>query len=277
MKYILSLLICLLIFGCSPRAFIKKLTPPEDDKLARELISNLRKNNLDFVISNFDEGKLGENPKEILSKLHEYIDKQEPKNIELIGCNIFSSSNKRRSNLTYQIEFPDSWYTANIVIDTVGDSKKAFGFHIYKIPDSLERLNSFSFKNKRIKNYLILLFTLLVPLFIIISLVLCIKSKIKKKWLWILFILFGIGKLGINWTTGQILFNPLSINIQLLGSACFKAGMYAPWIISTSFPLGAIIFLIKRKKLLIQKKENKEETSNNEAALNSDTAIAESE
>lgn len=264
MKYILSLVICLCIFGCSPQYFIRKITPPEDDKFARELISNLQKKNLDFIISNFDKSKLGEHPKEVLSKLYEYIDKQKPKNIELIGCNIFSSSSKRRSNLTYQIEFPDSWYTANIVIDTVGDSKKACGFHFNKIPDSLERLNSFGFKNKGIKNYIILLLTLLVPLLIIASLILCVKSTIKKKWLWIIFILCGIGKLGINWTTGQILFNPLSINIQLCGSACFKPGIYAPWVISTSFPLGAIIFLFKRKKILIQKTANTDKSSNKE-------------
>ena len=266
MKYILSLLVCLFIFGCSPQSFINKITPPEDDKLARELILNLRKNNLDFIVSNFDKSKLGKNPKVILSKLHGYIDKQEPKNIKLIGCNIFSSSNKRTSNLTYQIEFPNSWYTANIVIYTIGNSKKAIGFHINKIPDSLEKLNAFDFKNKGIKNYIILILAILVPLFIIVALVLCVKSKIKRKWLWIIFIFVGLGKIGINWTTGQILFQPISIQIQLFGSAFFRAGPYSPWVISTSLPLGAIIFLIKRKKLLIEK-ENKNEASNKVAPL----------
>lgn len=260
MKYILMLLICLFVFGCNPnkmtQAFLEKITPPEDDKLAREIITNLQKNNLDFIISNFNKKVLGNNPQKSISQIYNYIDHQEPKSIKLIGSHIYSSSNKHRSILTYQIEFPESWYIANIVIDTIGTSKKVFRFQINKTSGSLEQINAFNFHNKGIKNYIILLLSVFVTLFIIFSLIICIKNKIKQKWLWIIFISVGIGQLGINWTTGQILFNPLSFNIQLLGSACFKGGMYAPWIISTSFPLGAIIFLVKRKKLLIQETEN---------------------
>ena len=97
------LLICLCISGCSYQSLLKKITPPEDDKLARELISNFRKNNLDFILLNCDKSKLGKNPKKTLSKLYKHFDKNEPKNIKLIGCNVFNYSNKRISNLTYQI------------------------------------------------------------------------------------------------------------------------------------------------------------------------------
>jgi len=132
MRHILSIFICLFIFGCNPnkisQAFLEKITPASDNKLAREMISNLQKENLDFIILNFNKKALGNNPKENLSKLYEYFDHQEPKNIEIIGAHIFSSSTKHRSNLTYQIEFPNSWYAANIIIDTVGNSKKVLRF-----------------------------------------------------------------------------------------------------------------------------------------------------
>ncbi len=85
---------------------------------------------------------------------------------------------------------------------------------------------------------------------ILASLILRIRTKIgKRKWLWIVFIPFGFGRLSFNWTTGRVLFNPLSVHFQLLGAAAVKHGLYAPWIISISVPLGAIVFLIRRKRL----------------------------
>ena len=49
-------------------------------------------------------------------------------------------------------------------------------------------------------------------------------------------------------TTGQILFNPLELNFQLGGVGLLAQGLYAPWVLSVSFPLGALIFLFHRFK-----------------------------
>ena len=74
--------------------------------------------------------------------------------------------------------------------------------------------------------------------------VLCIRTRnVKRKWLWILFILVGFGAVQANWTTGEIGFKLL--NIQLF-SAGAVAQSYSPWIITAALPLGAIIFLFKR-------------------------------
>jgi LytS/YehU family sensor histidine kinase len=66
------------------------------------------------------------------------------------------------------------------------------------------------------------------------------------KWPWALFILFGIGSFAINWTTGEMQLSVLTL--RLLGASVTGA-VYGPWILSVSFPLGALAFLLSRKAL----------------------------
>jgi hypothetical protein len=70
----------------------------------------------------------------------------------------------------------------------------------------------------------------------------------KKKWLWLIFIVVGIGKLFVNWTTGQVFFTPLAIQLPPAGA---NAQLYGPWLVYVSIPLGAIIFLIMRKRFVV--------------------------
>jgi hypothetical protein len=95
---------------------------------------------------------------------------------------------------------------------------------------------------------LFLLLTIVVPLFCIVSATVCLRSKVRRKWLWIMFILFGFVSFQLNWTTGQIVLEPLSL--QFLGSSIVRAGVYGPWMISFSLPLGGFLVLLLRKKLL---------------------------
>ena len=71
----------------------------------------------------------------------------------------------------------------------------------------------------------------------------------RLKFLWFLFIIVGVGKLTMNWTTGQLTTHPLAF--QLLGASYFRPGLYGPWLFSASWPLGAVIFYFRRKRLQI--------------------------
>ena len=68
--------------------------------------------------------------------------------------------------------------------------------------------------------------------------------------LWIIFILFGLGPLSLNWTTDQIGFSLLSF--LLFSGSAMASSIYSPWIISVSLPVGAVLFWIFRNKLRLQ-------------------------
>ncbi|GGF06876.1 hypothetical protein GCM10011611_10460 [Aliidongia dinghuensis] len=90
--------------------------------------------------------------------------------------------------------------------------------------------------------------TALVPLFIVITAIICTLTTMRRrKWLWLLFILFGIGQLSLNWTNGSLYVTPTFV--QLLGAGWSQSGLYGPIMLHFSVPLGAIIFVVLRRRL----------------------------
>jgi hypothetical protein len=69
-----------------------------------------------------------------------------------------------------------------------------------------------------------------------------------SEWLWMIFILIGIGRFPVNWTTGQWTFSPFYF--LLFGAGSF-AQPYSAWLVSVAVPLGAILFLFRRKRLAV--------------------------
>ncbi|HEY2345365.1 MAG TPA: hypothetical protein VGH80_05700 [Xanthomonadaceae bacterium] len=100
---------------------------------------------------------------------------------------------------------------------------------------------------KSLVQYLVLTCAILAVLLTFYALLACVRTKLSgRKWPWILFILVGFGQVAVDWTTG-------AGNIQVLWIQLFSAGavaqLHGPWIISASVPVGAIVFLLRRKKL----------------------------
>jgi hypothetical protein len=109
---------------------------------------------------------------------------------------------------------------------------------------SLAEIHSFSFAKREFAHYLFIAFAILVPLFIITTLAFAIRTRLSRKWLWIVAILFGFVKFTINWTTGQLGFQ--MIGFQLLGAGLSRQGLVGPWTLSFTIPVMAIYFWIKR-------------------------------
>lgn len=240
--------------GCSPadvmRGALKRIAPDDDEALAMQCLTELSARDFDAVKSRLDRSLVSDSVESELTAMANALTNEEPVSIELVGCNIFHSSGNRRSTLTYQFQFAKTWALATVVIDTEDAIKRVVGFHVNQTSRSLEEMNAFTLSGKSLRHYVILAFAIAIPLLITVALVRCIRTLgLKRKWLWIVFILCGLGSLGLNWTTGEILFNPLSISVHFFGVSAVKLGLYASWIITVSLPLGAIIFLLRRKKL----------------------------
>jgi hypothetical protein len=60
------------------------------------------------------------------------------------------------------------------------------------------------------------------------------------------FILVGVGRLTVNWTTGQLYVMPFAVHLLSGGASTFG---YAPWMIYVSLPIGAIIFFVYRDSI----------------------------
>src|SRR6266581_3491196 len=74
------------------------------------------------------------------------------------------------------------------------------------------------------------------------------RSPIRRRWLWILISLLGAPVTTMNWTTGEIATRALTV--QLLNVGVVRPGPTAPWFLSVAFPIGAFLFLNRRRRLV---------------------------
>jgi hypothetical protein len=124
-------------------------------------------------------------------------------------------------------------------------------FNDQVLPAPLSELTRFTLRGKSVKQYLFFLLVILVPIFILISLIALFKSRLsaRKKIIWTLVILLvSLPKFLISWNTGDIDF--ILLNISLLGAGAGRPTLYSGWILSFNIPIGAILFWIKRKGLI---------------------------
>jgi hypothetical protein len=77
---------------------------------------------------------------------------------------------------------------------------------------------------------------------------LCLRTQMRwpRKTLWAIAILLGVARFQLNWTDGAFAMEPL--NVQILSAGYVRASQLSPWILSVSVPLGAIVFLVRRKR-----------------------------
>lgn len=241
----IAVVVLALIAGCDQASMLKAMTPSADEQAAKSYIDLLRRHEFEKIERDIDPEIRTPNLHETLMEMAALIPAQDPITVKVVGANTFKSPSIYRSNITFEYQFSDKWLLANVAVQKKDGVSTIVGFNVNNLSDSLENLNKFKLAGKSMGRYAVLAGTVLIPLFSLYALVLCARTKMpKRKWLWIIFILFGVGKLTVNWTTGQWGFMPLSV--QLFSAGAF-APLYGAWTFSISLPLGAIWFLLRRE------------------------------
>jgi hypothetical protein len=247
-KIAVAFSIALFSVSCSQQAILDKITPRPDDLLARQTIAQLAKPDYPSIVANLDSRLVDQNITSALSQARSALPHGMPSDVKLVGANIRVQNGDSLSQLTYQYSAERQYAVVSIEITRSGKVAKIQTLRVQKIPDALEKLNAFSLKAKPVLSYFILAMAIVVPTFIVITLVQLIRTRpLQLKWLWGLFILLGIGQVNLNWTDGSIAFQP--IYFSFLGAGFFRPGLYGPWLLSVALPLGAIVFQIRRRKL----------------------------
>lgn len=223
------------------------IVPKTEAAYAKNFLERVQAKDLTFVKEQLDASLIEKINEQNIAEFANYFPSGKLLSTDLIGSQVNIINDAWQGNFTYEYHFEQGWALANAVVNRKDNKLSVIGFNVYQTKASQKEINKFALADKSILHYLMLLCAVLIPVFIVITLVACIKTPIpRRKWLWIIFILGGISTFSINWTTGEYGFK--LIQYQLLGSGVFTASEYAPWIIVAGFPLGAILFWFKREK-----------------------------
>jgi hypothetical protein len=238
---------CSFLVGCNQTTLIRKLTPPEDESIVRSYVNLLMQGKYRQIENALDPSVVDANTPDTLAKMSAMFPTEPPKSIKVVGVNLSHGPQYAESNITLEYEFPNKWLLANVDIRRKGPAVTIVGFHVDQMSDSLENINKFKLAGKSPLQYSILALAVGSLVFSLSVFILCIRTKdLKRKWLWALCTLVGVEKLAVNWGTGQLTFGILAVYIP-----CVTATHppYGPVTLGVCIPLGAILFLYRRKKL----------------------------
>ncbi len=246
----IALLLATLTFGCYQYSSRDSDPRAPQVVLAKAFFENLRNDNLDFATSRLNPAQFGPDLPRTLQAMSALFPKETPLDVKTIGNFVdihyetvvgTGTTEKWNAMVTFQYEFENAWLLAGATLSRQADGIVIDGVKVVPIEGPLDKINGFSFEHKSFTHYAVLTAACAVAIFILATLVICFKTPLRKrKWLWLLFIAFGAGQLALNWTTGDITWN--AVNIQMFGAGFVKPSPFAPTYVFTSFPLGAVIF-----------------------------------
>lgn len=221
---------------------MKQITPPEDDRLARDFIAALRENDSTRLLKELGQNIQGVPAfRDSLRAAGTELPKGQVDTLRQVGANISRNQTGDISALTYELHTATGWGLANVVIMGPSDGRAVTGFRVVAIAASLEELNSFRRGAKHPGRWIVLLLAVCVAAFSIWMAVVAARTRMKRRWWWALFALIGVAPFILNWTTGEVAFQLLQI--VFLSAAFVGTPPFGPWMVTVAFPIGAIATL----------------------------------
>jgi hypothetical protein len=240
---------CVFLSGCDDSLFMKKSVPPQDETIARKYVEMLRRGEIDEIQRQLDASAAQSDDREKLVQLSGMFPAEGPESSKVVGVRLYHNKEYSTSEITLEYQLRDRWLLAKVVTKKKGEDSSLLGIKVTQTADSLENLNRFSLLGKSAVQYLILAAAISSILFTFYVFLLCARTELgRMKWLWLLIVLVGVGRLSVNWVTGEWAFTPVAIQIPCATAA---RPLYGPWTIAGSFPIGALLFLNHRWKMKI--------------------------
>ena len=243
--------LCFLLAGCDGTTLLNQLASTDEQAYARSLVERLRARDFDAVQQALDKSLVDPELRATLENMAGMVPAGTPRSVQIVGAQKHYQNGVTTLHATYEYEFAQGWLLAQVSIAEKDGRRAVTSFRVEPRSQSLAEENAFSLAGKGLVHYLTLVLAVAAALLSIAALVVCVRMRpLRRKWIWIAFIVFGFCKFTLNWNTGVLLFQPLSL---LLFSASAIAPLGAPWTVSYAIPLGAIVFLVYANKRQTEK------------------------
>jgi len=246
-KWLLPCL-ALILTACSS-SNVEKLIDPEREKVARNYIQRLIDGDIAGLTNELEPALRKPDTARIFAEMRALLPPGAPLTVDLLGFGANRRPKELTCSLNYQYGYRDQWFLVTVSWrEKIGVPREITELRVIKMERPLQEANAFTFARARPRHYAFALAVVVIPLFILVSLVACLRTNgLPLKWVWSILILVGLVRFSLNWTTGLLVVVPFSI--QLFGASVMAAGKFAPWVISVSLPLGAVTFWIRRRHL----------------------------
>ncbi len=241
MPRILLFLMTLLLVGCAP----PKVDPAREAQADR-VYELVRRND----VASLREMAAPTLPQEDLAgavqQMRSHVHASAPVAVETVAWNLNIVNGDAAYEVARLYSHPEGKVQARVIMTRSGEGPyRLAGLHVMRVSPALLQAHDESIKAARFTlagksavHYAVLIGAGLSATLCLFSV---IVAGLRRRWLWMIGCLLGVGKVAVNWATGAVFFQPLSV--ALLGATALKGlGPTDPWVISASIPLPAILF-----------------------------------
>jgi hypothetical protein len=266
-----ALLLVMLTPACSPDALVRRIATPERDARAQHVIHLVVAGQRDSLRARERfEGDSATIARGFV-QLDSLLGARRVDSLTLVGANQFSNGRNDRITLSYEFRTESGWRLASVTTLDSASTWALLGFHAEPLPGELRAVNDFHLSRGSAAQYVALIATVASAILTLgTAIFLATRRSFPKRWRWVLLSLVGVGMVSVNWTTGEL--STQLISVQLFGGSFVRASEFAPWILAFSFPIGAIVALQRYRSYLASLKppvapESLEQPPSSQAAI----------
>lgn len=244
MARIVSLLVTLLLAGCSQANWNEQLSTPQQRHLAIQFIDSFRQGSLEQMSKDIDQQILPE-----LSKQSKELASQIPEGVPQL---VTVSSNTRNHGsgsqtltaLNYEIGKAGRWAVFQVTLSDASGRQLVAGWRMAPAVQQPTRSGDFAAGKAGGLGYLWLALMVCSIVTCLAGALVSFRDKLlPNRVLWIIGSLFGLVTFSLNWATGATAFTPISF--QLLGASAFRPSPFDGWTVAFAIPVVAIIVLVR--------------------------------
>ena len=235
--------------SCDQKSVLLKLSQPEDRALAERVVSSLQACDVPAV-SQLVAAPLRAGLEPILPRMCAATPKREGATVRLVGASTTSvtgTAKFRQANLAYAIDRGAEHALVRVGVRHEEGTVAITDLYVTPLKVPADQLTRFDLVGKSPVQYLFLALTIMAFTVSVTALISVIRTKgIKRKWLWALGSVIGLGQFAVDWSSGAVRFQPLSI--QFFSAFAVTSGV-GPWTVGFALPVFAVLFLLRRKAL----------------------------
>lgn len=238
------------IAACSTVAALNAITDPKDRAFALEAMERLQACDADYLRDVTEPG-LRARVGLLVPRMCAIVPKGSDAKFRLVDATSMSKLGEggfRRSQLIYEVDEGRTHALIRVGVQRTGSTMALTDLYVGSLPKPIEEMTALNLVGKSPVQYLFLgLAAAMVCLSILAFVLVIVTKEVRRKWLWAIGCLLGFGQFAVNWSTGAVGFQLLTV--QGLSAVVRKPHMSGPWEVGFAIPVFAILFLIQRRDL----------------------------
>lgn len=237
--------------GCDIESALLRTATPQADSLARVALEHSLAGDAAELraMTHPMAGNLDAGVEQIRRAVADYELTEEPRLVgsawELRGGVRYRSLNYEAAlstaNPLLRLEGVDpEWLHASITVIEQAGEHRIGGVFVNLATQSLAATNSFA-ENMRPVQVTFLLLMAAAAAVHAVAIHRVVRSRMRRRWLWVMVTFIGTPRAILNWTTGALQVQLVSIHFPPIGFE--RVGVSGPWIVIVALPAGAFLVL----------------------------------